>query len=222
MGDDARSGAAGSVGDTFLARLLSSPEGRRRMLSISVDAEEGDEAGVFDQLARCVEDPGLRRVVLRHRDDERRHAAMFRECLARLGLDKEEIPSELRIIREIASGPAPARRIETADDIVRTYATLLAIEERGVERFPRIAEAFAPHDAETAEVYLRVARDERGHVRYCNRIGRHYAHDDAAWDEAVAKARAAEEAAFVRTGVAAVVGATEAGLVDMGDVLPGS
>ncbi|HTT87563.1 MAG TPA: ferritin-like domain-containing protein [Acidimicrobiales bacterium] len=222
MGDVGESHTTGSIGDTFLARLLSSPEGRRRMLSISVDAEEGDEAGVFDQLARCIDDPDLRRVVLRHRDDELRHASMFRGCLARLGLDKEEIPGEMRIIREIASGADPARRIETADDIVRTYATLLAIEERGVERFPRIAEAFAPHDAETAEVYLRVARDERGHVRYCNRIGRHYAHDDAAWDEAVAKARAAEEAAFVRTGVAAVVGATEAGLVDMGDVLPGS
>ena len=220
MVDDDTSTTTSTIGETFLARLLSSPDGRRRMLSLSVDAEEGDESGVFDQLADAVDNPELRRVVLRHRDDEIRHAALFRGCLARLGTDKEEIPSEMRIIRELASEADPARRIESADDIVRSYATLLAIEERGVERFPKIAEAFRPHDPETADVYLRVARDERGHVRYCNRIGRHYARDDEAWDQAVAAARTAEEAAFVRTGVAAIAGAARAGLVDMGDVLP--
>jgi rubrerythrin len=205
-----------SVGDAFLARLVATPGGRRRMLSISVDAEEGDEAGVFDRLAQCVDDPELRRIVLRHRDDEVRHAALFRGCLARLGLEKEVVPDDMRIIREIAEDAILTdRRIETAEDIVRTYAMLLAIEERGVERFPRIAEAFRPHDRETAEVYLRVARDERGHVRYCNRIGRHYAGDETTWKEAVVRARAIEEAAFASVGVAMVTDAVQGGMVHL-------
>ena len=190
------------------------------MLSISVDAEEGDEGGVFDRLAECVDVPALRRIVLRHRDDEVRHAALFRGCLARLGLEKEELPDSIRVIRQIADDARDRdRRIETADDIVRTYALLLAIEERGVERFPRIAEAFRPHDPETADVYLQIARDERGHVRHCNRIGAHYAGDEARWQEAVGEARAVEAAVFAHVGAATVTDAAERGMIDLEEFL---
>jgi rubrerythrin len=198
--------------DAYLVELLSTPEGRRRMLSISVDAEEGDEGGVFDRLAEVVDEPELRRVVLRHRDDEARHAALFRGCLARLGMDKEEMPDQLRVIRAMGGGSG-ASRIGSAEAIVRMYAVLLAIEERGVERFPRIAEAFRPHDPETADVYLRVTRDERGHVRYCHRIGRHYAASDKAWQEAVASARSLEETVFAHVSAASVADAEGRGLV---------
>src|SRR5579863_9272082 len=202
-------------GDAYLSALLSTAEGRRRMLSISVDAEEGDEGGVFDRLAHAVDDPALRRIVLRHRDDEVRHAALFRGCLSRLGLEKEEIPDALRVIRAIGgSSSATPPPIETAEDIVRTYALLLAIEERGVERFPRIADAFRPHDPETADVYMRVARDERGHVRYCNRIGRHYAASEDAWQDAVSRARALEGAVFAQVGAASAADARARGMVD--------
>src|SRR4051812_33350459 len=61
------------IGRAFLHQLLAVPEGRQLMLSISVDAEEGDESGIFDQLAELVDDPALRRVVETHRDDEVRH-----------------------------------------------------------------------------------------------------------------------------------------------------
>jgi rubrerythrin len=177
-----------------------------------VDAEEGDEGGVFDRLAEVVDEPDLRRVVLRHRDDEARHASLFRGCLARLGMGKEEMPDQLRVIRAMGGGSG-AGRITNAEDIVRTYAVLLAIEERGVERFPRIAAAFRSHDPETADVYMRVARDERGHVRYCHRIGRHYAASDEAWRDAVASARALEEAVFAHVGAASVADAEARGLV---------
>jgi len=102
---------------------------------------------------------------------------------------------------------------------VTTYALLLVIEERGVERFGHIAAAFRPHDPETAEVYLQVARDERGHTRYCTRIGRHYAADDHAWDAAVAQARAREQTAFGRVGVATLTYAEQRGWVDTESLL---
>jgi rubrerythrin len=188
---------------SFLTTLAATPAGRQHLLSISVDAEEGDEGGLFDQLVDVVDDPKLRRVVERHRDDEVRHAQLFRDCLARTGLTKQPVPDDLLIIRQIAeTADENDREVRTPEDIVATYALLFAIEERGVEQFPVFAEAFRPVDPETADTYLRVARDERGHVRYCEQIGRHYAADDRAWHGALATARAREETAFAAVGTA--------------------
>lgn len=207
-------------GEAFLRSLLATPAGREYMLSIAVDAEEGDEGGLFDRIADAVEPPELRRIVLTHRDDEARHAQLYRGCLARNGYTKRDLPSSLSLIEQLRNGATdPAPPIETADDIVSFYALLLAIEERGVERFPMIADAFERHDPETAETYRRVTRDERGHVRYCERIGRHYATSIEAWDAAVAAARQIEAEAFVRAGMAQVSYCAEQGLVDLDDIL---
>ena len=166
------------------------------MLSLAVDAEEGDEIGIFGQLADVVDDPKLRRIVEAHRDDEVRHASLFRECLDRLGLEMQAVPDELRLIRRIADHAGSAPGVRTTADVVATYAMLLAIEERGVEQFPIIADAFRSVDPETADVYLRVARDERGHTRYCETIGRHYATDEHEWRTLVELTRGLEAQAF--------------------------
>ena len=201
----------------FLAELVTTPAGRRHMLSIAVDAEEGDEGHIFDQLADCVDDPKLRRLVVRHRDDEVRHAGLFRGCLDRLGFEHQPIPDDVKIIRQIAKAVGGSGRgVQTVDDVVATYAMLLAIEERGVEQFPLIADAFRAVDPETSEVYLRVARDERGHVRYCETIGRHYAGDDDVWQQVVAATRALEAAAFEATSIANVNYCIERGWVHAG------
>lgn len=184
----------------FLAQMALSPEGCQHMLSRSVDAEEGDEGGVFDRLVELVDDPALKRVVERHRDDEVRHAKLFRACLDRLGLEKQAIPEELRIVPRITAAAVgakgPSRPLQSKDDVVSTYALLRAIELRGVEQFPFIAEAFRATDPETADVYLQVTRDERGHVRYCERIGRHMTGDDTSWDAMVKSIAPLEERAF--------------------------
>ncbi len=204
------------IGTTFLAQLVTTDAGRQHMLSISVDAEEGDEGHIFEQLADRVEDPKMKQIVERHRDDEVRHAQLFRGCLSRLGLEMQAIPDELKIVHQIAAVTGGFDDpIETSGDVVAAYAMLLAIEERGVERFPLIADAFRSVDPETADVYLRVARDERGHVNYCESIGRHHAGDDATWRTALAEARAIEEVAFLGVGLANLTYCTERGWVDL-------
>src|SRR5882757_5835571 len=103
----------------FFAQLVATPEGRQHMLSFSVDAEEGDEGAIFDQLAGVVDDPRLRRIVERHRDDEIRHGKLFRSCLTRLGLEKVEVPDKIKIIRAIADGSGGFERgVRTAEDVV--------------------------------------------------------------------------------------------------------
>jgi rubrerythrin len=201
----------------FLSELLATPAGRRHMLSISVDAEEGDEGGIFDQLADTVDDPKLRRIVERHRDDEVRHARLFRGCLARLDFELQPLPDDLKVIRQIAASTTRGteHRVHTTDDVVATYAVLLAIEQRGVEQFPLIADAFRPFDPDTADVYERVTRDERGHVRYCDTIGRHYAKDASTWDQVCAVARTVEERAFAAVGEANLSYCAERGWVQL-------
>ena len=85
-----------SIGRSFLRSLVSHPAGRAHVLSLMVAAEEGDEAGVFDQLARKADDPELEKLVKRHKEDEARHAGMYRACLARNGLQAQPVPDELR------------------------------------------------------------------------------------------------------------------------------
>jgi rubrerythrin len=206
-------------GTNFLTRLLVTPAGRAHMLSVSVDAEEGDETGIFDQLAEAVDDPELRRIVERHRDDEVRHAGLFRGCLERNGYDKQSLPPELSVIRQVALRTGRDGSVSTPADVVASFALLFAIEERGVEQFPKLAEAFERYDPETAATYRRVARDERGHVRYCQRIGRHVAGDDASWNDAVDQARRIEDDAFAHAGLANVQYCADRGWVRVEDVL---
>ncbi len=204
------------IRNAFLQQLVATSDGRQHMLSVSVDAEEGDEGGIFEQLAEVVDDPQLRQLVERHREDEVRHAQLFRACLSRLGLEKVPVPDELKIIRQIADAVGGGRQgVRGANDVMMTYALLRAIEERGVEQFPLIADAFRRVDPETADVYMSVARDERGHVRYCEQIGRHYAPDQATWEQALTDARALEAAAFTRAGLANLAYCGERGWVRM-------
>jgi hypothetical protein len=71
------------------ARLLGSPRGRAFHLSWMAHAEEADE-GVFDRLLARVDVPELNRMVAIHANDEKRHADLLRQCVARVGVAPEE------------------------------------------------------------------------------------------------------------------------------------
>jgi rubrerythrin len=211
------------IARSFMRSLVSHPAGRAHVLSLMVAAEEGDEVGVFDQLIRKADDPELAKLVRRHKEDEERHAAMYRACLARNGLAERPIDDRLLIIREVgreaggafAAGLAEgsADGIATREDVMNTYAVLLAIEERGVERFPLIGAEFRRiGDHETADTFDRITADEVRHTKYCAAIGRRYAPDEATWQRAVEKHRAIEARAFARVGIAGMAYALENGL----------
>ncbi|HVW30451.1 MAG TPA: ferritin-like domain-containing protein [Polyangiaceae bacterium] len=207
----------------FFRRLVSTREGRVHLLNLMIKAEEGDEAGVFDRLQEIVDDPTVRKTIARHQADECEHAALYRKCLERHGGTPGSVPSELLIIRRVAfaaggafasaSREQTAKGIVTREDIMKTYALLLAIEERGVEQFPLIGREFRRiGDHETADTFERIARDELRHTKYCRAIGRRFAPDDAAWAEAVAEHRAVEARAFHQAALAGVAYAIEQGL----------
>jgi hypothetical protein len=208
----------------FLRRLVSTDAGRAHLLSLMVAAEEGDEQGVFEQLISKADDPELRKLVERHQQDEFRHAALFRACLERNRLTLADVPDELKIICQIArvAGGAfavglntrSAAGIASREDIMNTYALLLAIEERGVQQFPLIGAEFRrAGDPQTADTFDQVAKDELRHTKYCLAIGPRYAPDRATWDAAVQKYRAIERRAFERVGRSGLLYGLANGLV---------
>jgi rubrerythrin len=208
----------------FLRRLVSTAAGRAHVLNLMVHAEEGDEAGVFDRLQELVDDPRMRKTIARHQADEREHARLYRACLARNGVEPGSLPPTLLIIRRVArvaeggfargAQTGSAENLRTREDIMDTYALLLAIEERGVQQFPIIGEHFRRiGDHETADTFDRVAKDELRHTKYCQAIGRRYAPDERTWREAVEKHRAIEDRAFKQAGLAGIAHAIESGLV---------
>jgi len=213
-----------SIRQAVLRRLIATPRGRAHVLSLMIAAEEGDEAGVFDQLLQKADDPKLEQLIRRHQADEHRHAGMYRACLERNGVEPEPVPDSLMIIRRVArvAGGAFARGestrsaagILTREDVMNTYALLLAIEERGVEQFPLIGAEFRRiGDHETADTFDRVAKDERRHTRYCRAIGRRYAPDIPTWESAVQKYARLEARAFKQVGLAGLLYAVRRGLL---------
>jgi hypothetical protein len=121
----------------FLAQLVGTATGRQHILSRSVDAEEGDEGGVFDRLVELVDDPTLKQVVERHRDDEVRHAQLFRDCLDRLGLTKQVIPETLRLIPPNCRGDRGDQRYgpaRPADQRRRRRHLCAALRHRATRR----------------------------------------------------------------------------------------
>lgn len=213
----------------FLRRLVATAEGRAHLLNLMVNAEEGDEVGTFDRLQVIVEDPRLRKTIARHQADERVHASLYRACLLRTGVEPESIPAELMIIRRVAREAggvfaAATRRgssdsLESRDDVMNTYAMLLAIEERGVQQFPLIGREFRLiGDRETADTFDRVAKDELRHTKYCHAIGRRYAPDEATWQRTVGLFRAIEARAYHQAGLASMAYAIDRGFVWKGRV----
>jgi rubrerythrin len=211
----------------FLRRLIATARGRAHVLSLMVAAEEADEAGVFDQLMQKADDPELRRRIERHRDDELRHAALFRACIERNGVAPGPVPDNLMLIRHIArvagkkfaTGMAArsAAGIASREDVMNTYALLLAIEERGVQQFPLIGSEFSlVGDRETADTFAKVTEDERRHTKYCRAIGRRYAPDEATWQRAIAEHRAIEKQAFAEVSRQGLAYAIEKGFVWQG------
>ena len=211
----------------FVRRLLETPEGRAHVLNIMVAGEEADEAGVFDRLAALAEDESARKAATRHKADEERHAALYRQCLARTGIQPRAVPERLKLTRRIvrkaedrfAAGlyAGTAEDIATRDDLMNTYALLLAIERRALVQFPVFGALFREAgDADTADVFEQVANDERLHVKYCIAMGRRYAPDTATWERAVQRFSQIEAQVYRELGLAMIGDALAHDLLRLG------
>jgi hypothetical protein len=202
----------------FLGRLARGREGRAFLLGFMADAEDSDEAMVFDTLLARVDDPQLNKLVRIHRDDETRHAAMLRACVERTGIVPVKLPDDLRIVLRIDRELGGFTERFHADDggVMEAYLLLQVIEERAVMQFPLIARALRPYDPQSADTVMRVVADEERHVRYARAISRKYAPDPQTLRTALARFRAAEARAFVAHGDDFLVHAVDRDLLDVG------
>lgn len=206
------------IGPRFLARLVGSPRGRAFHLRWMADAEESDE-GVFDDLLSRAADPAVHKMIRIHRDDERRHARLLRECVARAGVEPEPVPDELRYIRRIdriLGGGVEAFLAHQAVGIMEVYAMLQVVEERGVKQFPLVAQALLRVDPESAAVVARIVQDERRHVGYARAIARRYAPDQPTLADTLRSFREIEARAFTEHNQAYLRFAVEHGLLAVG------
>jgi hypothetical protein len=168
------------------------------------DAEEADE-GAFDRLVAKVDRPELQKMVRTHKEDEARHATLMRACVERTGVAPDPLPASLRIVDRIDRLTGDTFRAGFPDDppelgVMKVYALLEAVEERGVTQFGLISRALRPHDPRSADVIEEIIRDEARHVLYARAIAKRYAPDDATLEAARAHAHALEARAFEEHG----------------------
>lgn len=182
----------------YMRVLTGSAEGRAHILNQIADAESSGESEIFDRALSRVEDPELARMIEKHRADEIRHAELFRECLARTGVDPGPVPSHLRMMDRLdrALGGFLSRPIVDGRGVMEAYLLLQVVEERALHQFAMLTLAFERVDPQTAAVFRAVDRDEQRHLRYCHAIARKYAPSTAVHDETLARFRRLEAECF--------------------------
>jgi rubrerythrin len=192
----------------FLARLVANPRGRAFLLSFMADAEEADEAGVFEALLERVDDPSLHKMVKRHMADEARHAEMLRArvraTVGATGIAAPIVPRSLSIVQRIddALGGMGAKFVAKERSIMDAYVLLEVVEDRAVEQFPKIAAALEPVDPESAATVRSIWEDEKRHVLYARAINTRYAASPDELARTLARVRAVEQQAFDDNGAA--------------------
>lgn len=202
----------------FLDRLWASPRGRAFMVGFMADAEDSDERGVFDTLLERVDEPELHKMIRIHRDDEIKHAAMLRKCLARMSTIPILVPDHLRIIPylERSLGNVAERFLDHDGGVMEAYVFLQVIEERAVVQFPLFADAVRPYDTDIAKTIDAIAADERRHVKYAKAISKKYAPNETTLARTLAQFRAAEAKAHVDHGGAFLDFALDENLLAIG------
>lgn len=187
--------------EKYMRELVSTPEGRAHILSQIADAEDNGEARVFDDALALVEDPQLKKMIARHREDEIRHGEMFRKAARDTGVRVPVVPEEVKVMNHLNRelGGFFDRPLTSEKDVVTAYAVLLALEERAMEQFSLYERIFRQVDPVVAEIFAEVARDEERHLKYCHAITRIYAESEEARREELDRIRLIEAHAFQKT-----------------------
>lgn len=169
----------------FMRQLVETAAGRAHILNQVADAEDSGESQIFERILAEVKDSVLCQVIARHQADEVRHAALLRARREATGVDVGPVPSSIRLIARLdaAAGSCSTRAIRTDGDVMEAYVLLQVIEERAITQFALLARAFRSVDPESADLFIRIGRDEERHIRYCRAITRRYSPSE---DERVA------------------------------------
>ncbi|HEY6005696.1 MAG TPA: ferritin-like domain-containing protein [Anaeromyxobacter sp.] len=135
----------------------------RKLLTFAVT--EADGGRDLSRAAELTGDPLLRKLFLRHSEDERRHAELLRTrgraMLAGLG-GRGPAPFEARWLTPGERGGDDLRVGEEGDASLLAFLHLS--EKTAAARFAVYSDVIA--DEETREVFRRILRDEVFHMRY--------------------------------------------------------
>jgi rubrerythrin len=185
----------------YMTEMLRTPRGQAHLLNQIAEAEESGEARVFDDALAHVDDPKLQKMIELHREDEIRHGLLFRECLARTGVDPGPVPADLKALDRIdrKMGGFFERDIKDGYGVMQAYLILQVIEERAIEQFSMVEPVFRKYDAKTADVFKEVAADEQRHLKYCHAITKRYAPDQTTLERELGRLRQLEAEAHLET-----------------------
>ncbi len=201
----------------FITHLLHTAKGRAHVLNQLADAEDSDEVRIFEILLSKVDDPQLAKMIGRHMADEKRHAEMFRECVARQGVAPGPVPEHLKLLPRLDRrlGGLLDREITDGKGIMQAYVLLQVIEERAVTQFAMFEPVFERFDPLTARVLAEIGRDEVRHLKYCHAIARRYAPSAHELAQTLEKYRTVEALAFAETSLENLKYTVALGLVEM-------
>jgi rubrerythrin len=182
----------------FLDKMLSNPAGRVHLLSQMATAEESDEAQLFERIRAHVSDPGLKKLIHRHEQDEVRHAQLFWECVERQGVPVPPVPEELQMIDRLdaALGGIFEGEIDGSEGVLNVYLLLQVIEERALTQFEQAIPSLERWDPTSAQIMTHIARDEERHLKYCVAITRQLAPDEETRLQRLQEFRAVEARVF--------------------------
>jgi hypothetical protein len=214
-----------AIASLFLRDLLAGAAGRAFVLNQAAIAEATDEGHVFDVIlagARSlnrdskVEDAKLGKMIEKHRDDEQRHAEIFRGCVERQGVEPGELPADLRIVDRIdrETGGVASAPIVDARGVMNAYLVLQVIEERALHQFGLLEPAMRRYDPASASAIRTVIEDEARHLKYCHAISKRYAPNRLLHAETLGALRIAEARAFRDHSRANMAHMLDAGLVE--------
>ena len=149
----------------FLVRLAAPLAWRsNRRAARKLEGFAATEAGsALDMLkaAELTDDPRLCRLFFRHAMDESRHAQMFRDAARRL--DPSARASDYQLIHAVR------QNLFQRLGLIEFLAFVHLAEKRGEAQFRALARHFASRP-ELAELFRRIAKDERFHVAYSARL----------------------------------------------------
>lgn len=153
-----------------LTMSVSSKRAQAQILQEYLWTEEGAESTALDRVSKDAPE-WLDKLVTRQLADETRHAALFRDRLAELGIPRTKPPPKILTAKLwwLDRACAPYRESFAAGRIVILLAVAAQLEATGVRMFGRhlaVLEQLAPDDR-TTQIIRDVISDERRHAKSC-------------------------------------------------------